>query len=74
VRGHVVSDDAEGSNRQWRKTSRSYGTGECIEVAVPSSKHIAVRDSKNAHGAVLTFSSNQWNTFVAGVRNGKLIA
>lgn len=70
--GHVVSDDAEGSDRQWgrqyRRSSRSYGTGDCIEVAAPSGKRIAVRDSKNVHGAVLTFSSVQWSAFVEGVR------
>lgn len=76
--GHVVSDDAEGSgrqrSRQWRRSSRSYGTGDCIEVAAPFGKRIAVRDSKNTHGAVLTFSSAQWNAFVAEVRTGKFTA
>jgi Domain of unknown function (DUF397) len=75
---HVVSDDAEGSDGQWgwqyRRSSRSYGTGDCIEVAAPSGKRIAVRDSKNVHGAVLTFSSAEWTTFVAGVRTGKFTA
>ena len=78
MRGHVVSDDAEGSNlqrsRQWRKSSRSYGTGDCIEVAAPSGKRIAVRDSKNVGGAVLMFSSAQWSAFVAGIRTDKFIA
>jgi hypothetical protein len=76
--GHDGSDGAEGSGRQWsrqyRKSSRSYGTGDCIEVAVPSGKRIAVRDSKNVHGAVLSFSSAQWNAFVAGVRTGEFTA
>jgi hypothetical protein len=76
--GHVDSDDAEGSgrqrNRQYRKSSRSYGTGDCIEVAVPSGKRIAVRDSKNVHGVVLSFSSAQWNAFVAGVQTGEFTA
>ena len=66
-----VSDDAEGSGRTWRKSSRSYGSGECIEVATPSSNRIAVRDSKNVQGAVLMFSSSQWRAFVSGVRKGK---
>lgn len=70
--GQVVSDaeGSEGSGRQWRRSSRSYGTGDCIEVAAPFGKRIAVRDSKNIHGAVLMFSSAQWNVFVASVRTG----
>lgn len=67
--GQDVSDDAEGSGG-WRKSSRSYGAGDCIEVA-PSRKRIDVRDSKNAHGAaVLTFGAAQWNAFLVSVRNG----
>ena len=66
-----IFDEAEDSGRKWRKSSWSYGSGECIEVAAPSGKRIAVRDSKNVHGAVLSFSSAQWNAFVAGVRSGK---
>jgi Domain of unknown function (DUF397) len=73
--GHVDSDDAGGSDRQrsrqYRKSSRSYGTGDCIEVAAPPGKRIAVRDSKNIHGTVLVFSSIEWNAFVAGIRIGK---
>ena len=65
-----VCDDAESSGSKWRKSSRSYGSGECIEVASSSSKCIVVRDSKNVQGAVLLFSSAQWNAFVARVRSG----
>ena len=68
--GHEVG--AEVFNRNWRKSSRSYGSGECIEVATPSEKRINVRDSKNVRGTVLTFSSTQWNAFVVNVRRGNL--
>jgi hypothetical protein len=68
VHSHDVSDDAEGSGRVWRKSSRSYGTGECVEIA-PSGTRIDVRDSTDISGAVLTFSSTQWNAFIANVRS-----
>jgi hypothetical protein len=73
VVGHDVTGDAEGSNRKWRKSSRSYGSGECVEVTTPSRQRIDVRDSMNIRGAVLTFSSTQWNTFVASLRSGEKI-
>ena len=67
--GHDVTEDTEGSNRKWRKSSRSYGSGECVEVTTSSIQRIDVRDSMNVRGAVLTFSSAQWNTFVASLRS-----
>jgi len=70
VGGREVGENVEGPNRNWRKSSRSYGSGECIEVTTPSEKRIDVRDSKNVPGTVLTFSSTQWNVFVANVRCG----
>jgi Domain of unknown function (DUF397) len=70
VRSHNVSDDAESSDREWRTSSRSYGSGQCVQVAAPSGEHIDVRDSKDAHGTVLTFSSTHWDAFVASVRHG----
>jgi hypothetical protein len=73
VLGHDVTEGAEGSNRKWRKSSRSYGSGECVEVTTPSRQRIDVRDSMNICGAVLTFSSTQWNTFVVSLRSGEKI-
>ncbi|GAA2427181.1 DUF397 domain-containing protein [Streptomyces glaucus] len=48
------------------KSSHSSGNGECVEVArnVPGS--IAVRDSKDADGPILTFTPAVWAAFTAG--------
>jgi hypothetical protein len=32
---------------------------------------IAIRDSKDVNGPVLTFSPQEWAAFVAGVRDGE---
>lgn len=71
VDGKGVGDAADDSAGEWRKSSRSYGSGQCVQVAAPSGNRINVRDSKNAHGAILTFNSIEWSAFVAGVRNGR---
>jgi hypothetical protein len=55
----------------WRKASLSYANGGCVEVAARSGERISVRDSKNPAGAVLGFSSADWNSFVGAIRNGK---
>jgi uncharacterized protein DUF397 len=65
-----VSDDSDNSGREWRRSSRSYGGGNCIEAAPHQGALIDIRDSKNPDGAVLRFASAEWNAFVAGVRSG----
>lgn len=66
-----VRHDHECAGREWRKSSWSYGTGECVEVATPSGKSIDVRDSKNVQGVVLTFNPTRWHVFIANVRSGE---
>ncbi|MFE9750885.1 DUF397 domain-containing protein [Saccharothrix saharensis] len=52
---------------EWRKGSRSNGTGNCVEVAV-SADAFRVRDSKNAAGPVLEFDGRAMAIFLAGVK------
>ena len=67
-----VGDDGDNSGLEWRRSSRSYGGGQCVEAAARHGALIDVRDSKNPRGAVLRFTSAQWSAFVAGVRSGGL--
>ena len=53
----------------WRKSSRC-GTSSCVEVARVGGRFL-VRDSKNPHGAVLTFTEEEWAAFVEGVAAGE---
>ena len=67
-----VSDNSDESRPVWRRSSRSYGSGACVEAAAWSGTRVDVRDSKNPQGALLRFTPVQWNAFVAGVRSGAL--
>ena len=53
------SDPAGG----WRKSTYSGSGNNCVEVRTSHDSGIAVRDSKNPHGAVLTFTAGQWRAF-----------
>ncbi|MBO4206116.1 DUF397 domain-containing protein [Micromonospora echinofusca] len=54
----------------WRKSSRSGGDGDCVEVA-GFAEVVGVRDSKDRQGPVLTFAPGAWAGFVAATRAGE---
>lgn len=56
---------------QWRKSSYSSDTANCVEVA-SSPSVVAVRDSKDRGGPVLSFGAGSWSEFLAAVRAGTL--
>ncbi|GAA2743282.1 MULTISPECIES: DUF397 domain-containing protein [Kitasatospora] len=58
------------SNLVWRKSSYSGGNGACVEIAVPDTASIAVRDSKDPQGPQLRFSNEAWAAFAAEAASG----
>lgn len=54
---------------QWRTATRSQDTN-CVEVRRFGGL-VEVRDSKDRDGGTLTFTSQQWEAFVAGARHGE---
>jgi len=55
------------SRAQWRKSSYSGNTGNCVEVA-DLGHVIAVRDSKKPDGPVLMLSRQAWRQFTSDTR------
>lgn len=53
----------------WRKSSDSLN-GDCVEVA-PLMDGVAVRDSKDPDGSVLTFSDVGWGAFLLAAKRGE---
>lgn len=56
----------------WRKSQRSNNGGNCVEVASNLPGIVAVRDSKNADGPALAFTTDEWTAFLAAVQAGEL--
>lgn len=67
VKGANMSDKSE--HLVWRKSTESLN-GDCVEIA-PLPGGVAVRDSKNPDGAMLTFTRSEWRAFLAGVSKGE---
>jgi hypothetical protein len=56
---------------EWRKSSASGDTGQCVEVATNLPGRIAIRDSKNPQGPVLIFTPGEWKAFLQGANQGE---
>jgi hypothetical protein len=55
----------------WRKSSFCANTA-CVEIAF-SGREVLMRDSKDACGAVLRFSTDEWTEFTDGIAAGEFL-
>lgn len=53
----------------WRKSRRSDGSGDCVEVAGNLPGRVLVRDSKDRSGPLLTFGPAAWRSFVESAKS-----
>jgi hypothetical protein len=63
--------ETQDSNALWVKSSLSFSTGACVEVADLSDGKVGVRHSKDPSGPVLRFTSAEWQAFLGGARQGE---
>ena len=59
------------SQAKWHKSTRSGGSGNCVEVAENLPGIVVVRDTKNRDGGTLIFTDAEWAAFVGGVKDGE---
>ena len=55
------------SRAEWRKSSYSSQSGNCVEVARNMPGLVAIRDSKSAARATLVVSPEAWRAFLRGL-------
>jgi hypothetical protein len=58
--------DIDLTRAQWKKSSYSGNSGNCVEVA-HLDQAVAVRDSKESGGAVLLYTLEEWERFIKHV-------
>lgn len=58
------------SEKQWRKSSHSVASNDCVEV-VGAAEGVAVRDSKRPDGPVLVFRRPEWRAFLSAAKAGE---
>jgi hypothetical protein len=73
--GQIVGRNRRSSLRRnavnWFKSTYSGSSGDCVEVAVPDSDAVLIRDSKDPDGPRLTFDRAAWAAFIAETKAGK---
>ena len=55
---------------QWRKSSASNPSGNCVEAAELPAGEVAVRNSRFPDGPALIFTHAEWDAFLLGARAG----
>jgi len=58
-------------NPGWFKSSLSFSNGNCLEAQFPPDGGVAVRNSRDPDGPVLTFTADEWDAFLGGVMLGE---
>lgn len=54
----------------WQKSRRSWGNGECVELAELHDGSFAMRNSRDPHGPALIYTRAEIEAFVLGAKDG----
>ncbi len=52
----------------WRRSTYSGSQSNCVQIRRAATQHVLVRDSKDPNGPILTFTQDEWATFLLAQR------
>jgi Domain of unknown function (DUF397) len=55
----------------WRKSTWSNPSGDCVEVAALPAGGVAVRNSRHPSGPALIYTRSEIRAFITGAKNGE---
>lgn len=67
---HGGASAREFRGAEWRRSSRSNSTGNCVELAKLSSGEFAMRNSRDPEGPALVYTRAEIEAFVLGAKDG----
>jgi hypothetical protein len=65
------SPEGLGSGLRWVKSSLSFSSGNCVEVASLPDGGVGLRNSRDPEGPVLRFTPDEWHAFLGGAQMGE---
>ena len=63
--------EAPDSGLSWVKSSLSFSSGNCVEVASLPDGGVGLRNSRHPDGPMLEFTPDEWHAFIGGAHNGE---
>ena len=54
----------------WHRSARSVANGQCVEAATLPDGRLAVRDSVDKSGPMVTFTKNEWCALLKEIKDG----
>ncbi len=65
----TLADPLTRGESSWRTAAKCDG-GACVQVAA-AGEMILLGDSKSPHGPTLSYTRDEWEAFVSGIKNGE---